>query len=72
MWVRGLKLIAVQRFQIFGVVAPRVGAWIETAVYNNMSITVDVAPRVGAWIETSGQFLLTDSLPRRTPCGCVD
>ena len=50
-WVRGLKLSALC-FCYSRVVAPRVGAWIET----NMEIMTlhvdDVAPRVGAWIET--------------------
>ena len=36
------------------IVAPRVGAWIETDHEANRSITNGyVAPRVGAWIETS-------------------
>ena len=33
-------------------VAPRVGAWIETACTKTESISRAVAPRVGAWIET--------------------
>ena len=33
-------------------VAPRVGAWIETAGTHDAAVQVDVAPRVGAWIET--------------------
>ena len=33
-------------------VAPRVGAWIETAIYGNTLTGPIVAPRVGAWIET--------------------
>ena len=33
-------------------VAPRVGAWIETWNLKKVSICNDVAPRVGAWIET--------------------
>ena len=33
-------------------VAPRVGAWIETSVYRLFCCLYDVAPRVGAWIET--------------------
>ena len=34
------------------VVAPRVGAWIETAMAKEIRIGQKVAPRVGAWIET--------------------
>ena len=34
------------------IVAPRVGAWIETNKYFTIKIQRLVAPRVGAWIET--------------------
>ena len=34
-------------------VAPRVGAWIETASTSVNLLDIKVAPRVGAWIETS-------------------
>ena len=33
-------------------VAPRVGAWIETSSLPNSRLAYAVAPRVGAWIET--------------------
>ncbi len=33
-------------------VAPRVGAWIETAHHERHHGNGGVAPRVGAWIET--------------------
>ena len=33
-------------------VAPRVGAWIETTGLYSTGFVVEVAPRVGAWIET--------------------
>ena len=33
-------------------VAPRVGAWIETASRTKSIWALKVAPRVGAWIET--------------------
>ena len=36
-------------------VAPRVGAWIETSPRAPRPLTADVAPRVGAWIETVRQ-----------------
>ena len=34
------------------VVAPRVGAWIETVCQSSPASSRKVAPRVGAWIET--------------------
>ena len=34
------------------IVAPRVGAWIETQRASQMWLSSLVAPRVGAWIET--------------------
>ena len=34
------------------IVAPRVGAWIETEIKEREQKVEDVAPRVGAWIET--------------------
>ena len=50
-WVRGLKhltdiLLTEQ------LVAPRVGAWIETEQGAGIFWVPVVAPRVGAWIET--------------------
>ena len=52
MWVRGLKPIGTDNFGRLVVVAPRVGAWIETKVVGWSVELADVAPRVGAWIET--------------------
>ena len=51
-WVRGLKLLGACDFCYACCVAPRVGAWIETATRNNSTRFYQVAPRVGAWIET--------------------
>ena len=53
-------------------VAPRVGAWIETAMSEQEVPQIVVAPRVGAWIETASAYLLINRRIRRTPCGCVD
>ena len=53
MWVRGLKLQRVSLLVLTQLVAPRVGAWIETSFKVYPSILNNVAPRVGAWIETS-------------------
>ena len=47
-----MKLFAVGVERIDDVVAPRVGAWIETVVPRWPSTARGVAPRVGAWIET--------------------
>ena len=35
------------------IVAPHVGAWIETCVFCKSTVLFIVAPHVGAWIETS-------------------
>ena len=53
MWVRGLKLQLLMSNCHYYVVAPRVGAWIETAQTSDDIGVIQVAPRVGAWIETS-------------------
>ena len=53
MWVRGLKLNHLAYKLLFYLVAPRVGAWIETTLLGNFFTAVGVAPRVGAWIETT-------------------
>ena len=51
-WVRGLKLRDAIQPNHIRVVAPRVGAWIETKVTFELKNFAVVAPRVGAWIET--------------------
>ena len=50
-WVRGLKQILKVSFSR-AIVAPYVGAWIETAKYQIKRNAQSVAPYVGAWIET--------------------
>ena len=42
---------------IFDIVAPRVGAWIETVLLWSCLPRLCVAPRVGAWIETSARLV---------------
>ena len=37
------------------VVAPYMGAWIETLLYAQRLFRQDVAPYMGAWIETNWQ-----------------
>ena len=57
-WVRGLKQELHQEQGREEIVAPRVGAWIET-LRNEFSARVHkVAPRVGAWIETLHRSLV--------------
>ena len=53
MWVRGLKLVVAIHLNYEVVVAPHVGAWIETCCYESREYGAPVAPHVGAWIETS-------------------
>ena len=48
---------------MFGVVAPRVGAWIETQKFGCSFVTKSVAPRVGAWIETLKSLIFNNTLP---------
>ena len=54
MWVRGLKHEHAVEEACRCLVAPYVGAWIETLSSLNVHQTGDVAPYVGAWIETMG------------------
>ena len=51
MWVRGLKLVKLCN-PIQNLVAPYVGAWIETSSSAFDCSHNSVAPYVGAWIET--------------------
>ena len=41
-------------------VAPRVGAWIETNLEDDPGTLIPVAPRVGAWIETVDTIIAYD------------
>ena len=50
-WVRGLKQ-AKAKTGLKRIVAPYVGAWIETVPNLIVDIKTIVAPYVGAWIET--------------------
>ena len=53
MWVRGLKHYRTIRTKSGVIVAPYVGAWIETISPRVLLSPCGVAPYVGAWIETS-------------------
>ena len=53
-------------------VAPRVGAWIETPVSLMKFGLAVVAPRVGAWIETSFRSTLAAAPVGRPSRGGVD
>ena len=60
-WIETLKNLFVCYMTI---VAPRVGAWIETTIpYKRYRLGRLVAPRVGAWIETLHGL---DTLPPMT------
>ena len=73
MWVRGLKLFILVIIYRKKIVAPRVGAWIETHELNGERLSLRiVAPRVGAWIETKLRLIRFAEYMGRTPCGCVD
>jgi len=61
-WVRGLKLLNMCIAYIDLLVAPRVGAWIETKAIGRSTTEFTVAPRVGAWIETSKILTTSRSL----------
>ena len=52
MWVRGLKLFLGSHRNVAPLVAPYVGAWIETLKDFAAMTWKRVAPYVGAWIET--------------------
>ncbi len=52
-WVRGLKPYWTLTTTGCWIVAPYVGAWIETRTSSRASASQLVAPYVGAWIETS-------------------
>ena len=51
-WVRGLKQLISNILQQLKLVAPYVGAWIETDAEEAKRLESWVAPYVGAWIET--------------------
>ena len=62
-WERGLKLRLRKPAPVLGLVAPCVGAWIETSDPPGKYPLSNVAPCVGAWIETI--FNLIKSFPDR-------
>ena len=49
-WIETL-IIYLENMNV-AIVAPRVGAWIETSLIARSGTVDQVAPRVGAWIET--------------------
>ena len=51
-WVRGLKHERLAGDIIKMLVAPYMGAWIETIDWLWFGINLTVAPYMGAWIET--------------------
>ena len=48
-----MKLLLIGLMLIMSLVAPHVGAWIETKLTVRNDSGVAVAPHVGAWIETT-------------------
>ena len=71
MWVRGLKLVDTCLYLGSLLVAPHVGAWIETcrlATYQCLPLSHPM------WVRGLKRVLdEKGSLPSgRTPCGCVD
>ena len=50
--MRGLKHEIKKKLTETKEVAPRAGAWIETALVGFYLFNLFVAPRAGAWIET--------------------
>ena len=61
-WVRGLKLQHYLNSPKRTVVAPYVGAWIETGNGYLRFRLSSVAPYVGAWIETWQQYRFASDL----------
>ena len=51
-WVRGLKLLGSHAVSAGLIVAPYMGAWIETSYLPYFAKNYQVAPYMGAWIET--------------------
>ena len=54
------------------IVAPYVGAWIETFSLTSFHCCINVAPYVGAWIETYIITTFASVKESRTLRGCVD
>ena len=71
MWVRGLKLNFVRTVLQSPVVAPYVGAWIETYLYKREYHDIQSHPM---WVRGLKQLVNHERrvLVSRTLCGCVD
>ena len=54
MWERGLKHPRKEQSTFCYMVAPHVGAWVETGNSICAVMSSRVAPHVGAWVETLG------------------
>ena len=71
-WERGLKQLLSLHRRSFTMVAPLVGAWIETTENPKGFIVMPVAPLVGAWIETIYPNTILCNALCRSPRGSVD
>ena len=60
--MRGLKLCIRRPTRPPEVVAPYVGAWVETLTRKKSPKWFAVAPYVGAWVETKNKFGLNFNL----------
>ena len=71
MWVRGLKHRSSREALRRQIVAPYVGAWIETWAQSNLADSQKSHPM---WVRGLKQFEFShvNELLSRTLCGCVD
>ena len=71
-WERGLKRRNACCQAIPKVVAPYMGAWIETAIMSLYSVRFLVAPYMGAWIETTNAVFPNPVQAGRSLDGSMD
>ena len=71
-WERGLKHLVLLGHLPDAVVAPYMGAWIETSCTHRPKSAGEVAPYMGAWIETLLPASRCIPPARRSLYGSVD
>ena len=71
-WVRGLKQCKIISKRFYVIVAPRVGAWIETGFHSISTFRRALSHPV--WVRGLKHDLSDPQIldACRTPCGCVD